>query len=160
MPETNAALANILIIGGDINDGEPGMRLRGALTTSVYNTAVSGYTDECVRIDDADTDGVGGVDEFSDVTLVNVIGADCAAFYDHEVADTESGTVGLGTVTLDGAYALTDGAASLGAPVSITEVDTGSGFQFDDTDFVGAVEPGTAEVETWFSKWIIEGTLD
>ncbi len=160
VPETNAALANILIIGGDINDGEPGMRLRGALTTSVYNTAVSGYASECVRIDDADTDGVGGVDEFSDVTLVNVIGADCAAFYDHEVADSESGTVGLGTVTLDGAYALTDGAASLGAPVSIMEVDTGSGFVFDDTDFIGAVEPGTAEGETWFSKWIIEGTLD
>lgn len=161
VPETNAALANITIKGGDINAGQPGMRLRGALTTSIYNTAVTGYTDECVRIDDADTDLSGSVDEFSDVTLVNVVGADCAAFYDHEVADTETGTVGLETsLTLDASYALTDSVATLDAPVAITEVASGSDFEFDDTDYIGAVEPGTPEEETWWSKWVIEGTLD
>ncbi len=46
-PETEAALANILILGSDVNNSttstagqQPGMRLRGAVNVTIYNTAV------------------------------------------------------------------------------------------------------------------------
>jgi len=155
--QTEAVLANILLIGSDVSAAEPGMRLRGALTTSIYNTAVSGFDTGCVRIDDADTDGDDVIDELSDVALTNVIGDCVGGFYTHEVADTETNAA-AGTVTLDDAYALTDAEASVTAP-TITPVDNGSGFTFDATDFVGAVEPGTAEDEAWWSGWTIEGSL-
>ena len=161
--ETNAVLANILVLGGPVNNSDggeqPGMRLRGALTTAIYNTAVKDFDTGCIRIDDADTNpSVDGNEELSDVTLVNVIG-DCAdGFYDKRNADTETNAV-AGPVAVDASYALTGGSANVTAP-SIPEVDNGSGFTFEDTDYIGAVEPGTAEDETWWSGWIIEGSLD
>jgi len=166
VPETEGALANILIIGSDQNkavnsngDGEqPGMRLRGALTTRIYNTAVSNFTD-CVRIDDADTNADDVVDQFSDVTLDNVIGQCDADFYSHEVADAEADLVGANAVTIDAAYALTDAEASVTAPTFVA-VDNGSGFTFEATDYIGAVAPGTAAADAWWAGWIIEGTLD
>jgi len=155
--ETNGALANILLIGATINDGEPGMRLRGALTASVYNTAVTGFDRSCVRIDDAN---VSGSTINSNVTLVNVLG-DCTQGYYHNdrTADMETNS-GAGTITLDTAFALTDSAAELGSATSITAVDNGSGFTFDNTDYIGAVEPGSDAASTWWSDWIIDGSLD
>ena len=57
------------------------------------------------------------------------------------------------------AYALTDAAATVAAP-TITAVDNGSGFTFDNNTYVGAVAPGTAAADAWWSGWIIEGSLD
>ena len=175
VPETEAVLANIVVIGSDVNNDassskgeQPGMRLRGALTTTIYNTAVKGFDTGCIRIDDADTDDnpatgdVDGLEAYSDVTLVNVIG-DCEdGFYDKRVADTETGSIGdtAFTVGLDTAYAIGGGAGSLGSAPTITAVDNGSGFTFDETDFIGPVEPGTVEADAWWSGWTIEGALD
>lgn len=164
-PETEAVLANILILGSDVNNAvdsdagaQPGMRLRGALTVSIYNTAVKDFDTGCIRIDDADVNGDDSLVIESDVTLVNVIGECADAFYNKRDADTEVNS-GNGTVTVDAAYALTNGAASVSAS-AITAVDNGSGFVFDETDFVGAVEPGTSADESWWSGWIVEGSLD
>ena len=66
---------------------------------------------------------------------------------------------GNGTVTVDAAYALIDADANVGT-TDIPAVDNGSGFEFDNTDFVGAVEPGTSPDEAWWSGWIIPGSLD
>ncbi|BFM08059.1 hypothetical protein [Halioxenophilus aromaticivorans] len=158
-PETEGALANILIIGSDMNKagGEPAMRLRGALTSRVYNTAITAFTD-CVRIDDADTDGAGTM-ALSDVTLDNVIGQCDEDFYSHEEPDATAGIVQANSVTVDGAYALTDAEAVVTAPTFVP-VDNGSGFTFDSTGFIGAVEPGTAAADAWWAGWIIEGSLD
>ena len=70
VPQTEATLANITVVGGPSHgDVEPGMRLRGALTVAIYNSLVVGPGfDECVRIDDADTD-VDSSSEAPDSTL-------------------------------------------------------------------------------------------
>lgn len=168
VPQTEGAVANVTIIGSAVNKAEnskgdglqPGMRLRGSLTTRIYNTAVVNF-DDCVRVDDSDTDGDDTVDDFSDVTLVNVIGACDDKFYAKRDADVETGTVGMETaITLDSAVAITnDFAADLSA-VSFSAVANGSGFAFEATDYIGAVEPGTAAADAWWAGWIIDGSLD
>ncbi|WP_116364359.1 hypothetical protein [Parahaliea mediterranea] len=167
-PETDAVLANILILGSPMNNNDdsdagaqPGMRLRGALTTAIYNTAVRDFNEGCVRIDDADVNGDGSNVVNSDVTLVNLLGECSGGFYTHRSADVEdnAGESNNSTVTIDDAYAITESAALVTAP-GIVPVDNGSGFTFDDTDFVGAVEPGTAANDAWWAGWIIPGSLD
>ena len=137
---------------------EPGMRLRGALTTSIYNTAVADFDRGCIRIDDADVNGDGSVIVPSDVALTNVITECAGGLYTHEVADTPV-NVTEGTVTTDAAYALTDAAASVTA-ITPVATDNGSGFAFEETDYVGAVAPGTSAEDAWWAGWIIEGSLD
>ncbi len=164
VPQTNAVLANITIIGGPVNNNagsglQPGMRLRGSVNVEVHNTAVNGFDTGCIRIDDSDTDGIGGVDDFSDVTLNNVIGECTGGFYSHRSADTEN-NAGADTLTLDNAFALTEAAAQLGGVATINAVDNGSGFAFDQTDYIGAVAPGTDSANAWWTGWILDGTLD
>jgi hypothetical protein len=161
-PETNATLANILVLGGPVNNAaggeQPGMRLRGALTTAIYNTAVNGFDEGCIRIDDADINGDDVIDELSDVTLVNVLG-DCAGgYYTHEVADSETNAT-ANAFTLNSAYGITNAEGTV-AETNPVEVDNGSGFTFDNTTYVGAVDPATAEEDAWWNGWIIEGALD
>jgi len=166
VPQTEAVLANITIIGGPVNNNEahskgqqPGMRLRGSLTVAIHNTAVNGFDTGCIRIDDSDIDGNDTIDSTSDVTLNNVL-ADCEdGFYDKRDADTANNAVDS-TITLDDAFAITEMAADLGSAATITAMDNGSGFVFDQTDFVGAVAPGTEAASAWWAGWIIEGALD
>ncbi|WP_239923504.1 hypothetical protein [Agaribacterium haliotis] len=172
-PETRGVLANILIWGSEVNKAEnskgdgkqPGMRLRGGLTASVYNTAVKNF-DDCVRIDDVDADDkpetgdANGKEAYSNVTLVNILGeCDDKLHAKGRVADSETNVQGPGaSVTVDAAYALTDAAAQV-TEVTPTAYDNGSGFTFDATDYVGAVAPGTAANEAWWAGWTIEGSL-
>lgn len=177
VPQTAGALANITIIGSEVNkavnskgDGlQPGMRLRGSLTTRIYNTAVVNF-DDCVRVDDSNTDGddattgagmPSGIDSVSDVTLVNVIGACDDKFYAKRDADTETGEIGMeGNITLDAAVAITEALAADLAAVTFSPVDNGSGFAFEATDYIGAVEPGTSAANAWWASWTIPGSLD
>lgn len=156
VPETNAVLANIALIGNNVNNAsgseQPAMRLRGALDTQVFNTAIKGWDRGCVRIDDADTDGDGVEDQFSDVTMTNV---DCDGTADDSSSDQASG-VNVTSITFDDAYAYTDG--DLASAPSITAVGN-SGFAFDATDYKGAVEPGTPAASAWWAGWIIPGSL-
>ncbi len=161
-PQTEGALANITIRGGAAANaaGEPGMRLRGAVRVTLYNSAVANYTDECVRIDDANTDGAGNI-VFSDVTLVNVIGAGCVGtFYDHEVADAEVGEVGERSFGYDELFAINNAALATVTPPSMTAVDNGSGFAFDATGYIGAVAPGTSNGNAWWQGWVIPGSTN
>ena len=79
-------------------------------------------------------------------------------FYAKREADEEVNS-GEAPVDIDAAYALTGGDAEVGA-TSIPAVDNGSGFTFEQTDYVGAVEPGTSAGSAWWAGWIIEGSLD
>ncbi len=162
VPQTNAVLSNITLIGSDISDSNWGMRLRGAVVTAIHNSAIIDFDNGCVRIDDADIDGAGAgtVVENSDITFNNVIGNCDAGFYSHETADTEMGTVGPQAFTLDAAWSIVEAIGQLGAPVDVTALDNGSGFEFDSTDFIGAVEPGTAAAEAWWAGWTLPGTMD
>ncbi len=164
-PETEAVLANILILGSDVNNAadsdsgaQPGMRLRGAVTASIYNSAVREFDTGCVRIDDADVNGDDSLVFESSITLVNVLGDCTDGFYNKRDADVEVNS-GSSSVEVDSAYALTGGDAQVSAP-SIDAVENGSGFVFDETNFVGAVEPGTSAEQAWWSGWIVEGSLD
>src|SRR5690606_31234324 len=69
VPQTNAVLSNVTIIGGPAanlaGSEQPGMRLRGSLTVAIYNSAVKSFDEGCVRIDDSDTDGDDAVDSNS-----------------------------------------------------------------------------------------------
>lgn len=177
VPQTEGALANITIIGSEVNKAEnskgdglqPGMRLRGSLTTRIYNSVVTNF-DDCIRIDDSNTDGDAGttgagmptgIDSVSDVTLVNVIGACDDKFYAKRDADTETGEVSMQeTVTFDAAVAVTQSVADNLSAVTFAPVDNGSGFAFTATDYVGAVEPGTAAADAWWAGWTIPGSLD
>lgn len=165
VPQTEGALANILIVGSEVNkaanskgdSGQPGARLRGSVKASLYNSAVINFKD-CIRIDDSDTDGNGTM-SYSEVALANVIGQCDSKFYAKRSADSENGTIGANSVTLDAAAALTDAHAK-GVTTAMTAVDNGSGFAFDNTDYIGAVKPGTAAADAWWADWIIPGTLD
>src|SRR5690606_12513760 len=167
VPQTEGALANILIVGSEVNkaansngdSGQPGARLRGSVKASLYNSAVINFKD-CIRIDDSNTDGKGTIVE-SNVTLANVIGQCDSKFYAKRAADTvQSGTIAEAkAVTLDAAAALTDAHAN-GVTTAMTAVDNGSGFAFDNTDYIGAVKPGTTAADAWWAGWIIPGTLD
>lgn len=165
VPETTAVLANILVLGSAVNNAadsdagqQPGMRLRGALTTAIYNTAVRDFDTGCIRIDDADINGDDSVIISSDVTLVNVLGDCLDGYYDKRAADSETNAM-EGLVALDSSYALTGSEATVTAP-TITPIDNGSGFVFDSTDYVGAVEPGTSLSDAWWAGWTIPGSLD
>ena len=165
VPETDAVLANITIIGGPLNNNaevevgeQPGMRLRGALTTAIYNTATSNFDTGCIRIDDADVNGDGSLIVESNVTLVNLLN-DCEdGIYDKREADSEQNVVSL-MLTYDAAYAVIQPQALVPA-TNIPAKDNGSDFTFDSTDYIGAVRPGTALEDAWWFGWIIEGSLD
>jgi hypothetical protein len=120
---------------------QPGMRLRSGLTVAIYNTAVRDFDIGCIRIDDADIKGDGSDVYPSDVTLVNVLGECQDAYYQKREAN-EAINSGERFVTVDNAYALTDADASVAAP-TIPAINNGFDFTFDDTDYVGAVKPGT-----------------
>jgi hypothetical protein len=184
VPQTEGALANVTIVGSEVNfaenskgDGnQPGMRLRGSLTARIYNSAVLNF-DDCVRVDDSDHDLDGKYDHdsdpsteditnpnatakiASDVTLHNVIGECPDKFYAKRDADTETGTVGAGSVDLDEAAALPAGDATV-TQADFVEVDNGSGFAFENTTYIGAVAPGTTAANAWWAGWTVAGSMD
>lgn len=171
--ETSATLANITLIGGPAQavKGEPGMRLRGSVSVKIVNSVVvavptkaDGSKGHCVRIDDSDTNGDGTINEFSDVTLKNVIGNCGGAFYQVKAprvgADTEQGEVGdRDPLSLDTAMAIAQAATATVAGDDIQEELSGSSFAFDNTTFIGAVEPGVARENTWWAEFALEGSV-
>lgn len=164
VPQTEGALANITLVGAFMSSGEPAMRLRGSLTASVYNTVAYGF-EHCVRIDDSsNVMPEDPADALSDVTLNNVIG-NCGDLNADEFyrgtreADAGSNIGNDADVAFDAAAALTNASATV-TQMDFAEVDNGSGFAFDNTTYVGAVEPGTAAVDAWWAGWTIEGSLD
>lgn len=164
VPQTEGALANITLVGAFMSGGEPAMRLRGSLNASVYNTVAYGF-EHCVRIDDSsNVMPEDPADAVSDVTLNNVIG-NCGDLNADEFyrgtreADAGSNIGYDADVAFDAAVALTNASATV-TQMDFAEVDNGSGFAFDNTTYVGAVEPGTAAADAWWAGWIIEGSLD
>ena len=155
----------MLVLGSAVNNNDasaegaqPGMRLRGALTVGVYNSAAKDFDVGCIRIDDADINGDGSDIVPSFVTLVNVPGMCEDGYYNKREADVAA-NASEQPVEIDAAYAL-EGNSGIVGPTEIPAVDNGSGFTFDQTDYVGAVEPGTSPANAWWAGWIIPGSLD
>ena len=164
VPETNATLANVTILGGPVNNAadklQPGALFRGAVTSALVNSAVKGFNTGCVRIQDAASGGSGTtVNQFSDITLTNVLGDCQSGFYvGSRVADAGSNASAT-AFDVDAAYALAVGSATLGGAVTIPAVNNGSGFAFESTDYVGAVKPGTSAANAWWAGWVVPGSL-
>jgi hypothetical protein len=158
-PQTNAAIANVIAIGSQVSSSQRGFLLRGAVRTAMFNTALDGVTQQCVDIDDADTNGDGTAEATAQITLVNVLG-DCTAGFYRDIQAGMQSNAGASTVMVDAAYAVTEAAAQLGQAPAFTPVANGSGFVFDATTYVGAVAPGTAAANAWWSGWTLPGTLD
>ena len=59
-------------------------------------------------------------------------------------------------LTYSDTLAIQQSAAQLAAAPTINAVNNGSGFVFDQTDFVGAVDPNG---DAWWQGWTLPGTL-
>jgi hypothetical protein len=162
VPETKAVLSNVTLIGSTLSAAEPGMRLRGQVNTHMVNTAVSAFKN-CVRVDIV---SLTGAVLYGSSSFTNFLGA-C----DGAALDDKSGgngftpgdnfiDLGAGVLlSFNDFYGITNPEAKLLAPVAtITPVDNGSGFTFESTDYIGAVDPDATSA--WWDGWIIEGTLD
>ncbi|MDP1541520.1 MAG: hypothetical protein Q8L99_00030, partial [Polycyclovorans sp.] len=73
-------------------------------------------------------------------------------------ADSESNAVAA-TFSVDNALAIAEAVGQLGAAPTVTAVANGSSFQFDATNYIGAVAPGTAANEAWWADWTLPGTV-
>ena len=146
---------------------EPGVRFRGSVNVDFINSVVAttDHNKGCIRIDSSDHDNNDGTDKIATpVDLVNVIASNCGLSDEFPKDDTSKDSVtATGLVSevadFDTAWALTNTAASLATAPTITATDNGSGFTFDQTDYIGAVKPGTAAADAWYAGWIIEGSL-
>ncbi|HEY9033649.1 MAG TPA: hypothetical protein VIN71_06920 [Pseudomonadales bacterium] len=146
---TNAAIANVTIIGSAVSAGQPGMKLRGSLTTDLYNIAVSNFAAGCLEVKDS---------ELVDVSVASVI---CDTT-EYKNDDPQSGSIVLtaATIDFDAAAAVTNAEAATGETV-MTAVDNGSGFSFDATGYIGAVDPdNTNATRKWWDGWVIPGSMD
>lgn len=157
VPETAGVIANVTIIGGDAANSinESGMRLRGSVTASVYNTAVTGYNTTCARIDDSDNDGMSATAKIDTPIMLTNFLCDTSGTAFSKEQPLAGSTVIQEVAVLDSNYAVTNAKAAVPA-TAITPQNNGSGFTFDATDFIGAVKPGTVP---WFAEWVIEGSL-
>jgi hypothetical protein len=156
-PETAGVIANVTIIGGDAANyaEEYGMRLRGSVTAAIHNSAVTGYDVTCARIDDSDTDGDSSTAKLdTPITMRNFLCDTVGVAFNKEMP-VDGSTVIEEAIVLDDNYAITNGSASVTAE-PITAQDNGSDFEFNATDFIGAVKEGATP---WYSEWAIPGSL-
>ena len=158
-PETAGVIANVTIIGGDAANsaGEFGMRLRGSVTAAIHNSAVTGYDLTCARIDDSDHDNDSATAKIdTPITLNNFICDTSGVAFNKELPVSTDSVIEEG-ISFDSNYAIVNAAASLDAATAITAQDNGSSFVFDETNFVGAVDP--SEAVAWWAGWTIPGSV-
>lgn len=158
VPETRATLSNITIIGGPVNAGESGVDIRGSASVAIFNSAVNGFDSGCIRIRDTDTDGDFRDDSLSFASLTNVL-ANCeGGIFRARDADEIENTI-EDAFSIESAFAVNSEQVTVPS-LFIESVENGSDFIFDETDYIGAVEPGTTAEEAWWAGWTLEGTLD
>ena len=158
-PQTAGVIANVTIIGGDAanSKGEFGMRLRGSVTAAIHNSAVTGYDVTCARIDDSDNDGDSNTPKIdTPITLNNFLCDTVGVAFNKEDPVAGSTVIEEG-INFDDNLAIINSSAMLGAPTDIAAFDNGSGFVFDSTNFVGAVDPSASM--PWWADWTIPGSV-
>ena len=157
-PETAGVIANVTVIGGDAaNSAEQfGMRLRGSVTAAIHNSAVTGYDVTCIRIDDSDHDNDSATAKLdTPITLNNFICDTVGVTFNKEDPVAGSTVIEEG-ISFDANLAIANTTAIVGA-TEIAAFDNGSGFTFDSTNFVGAVDPSSAVA--WWADWTLPNTV-
>lgn len=163
LPRSAPSLSNLTFIG-DPTNSQKAIHLRLGTAALIYNSLFMDFP-QCIDIDNAESNEqiTAGA-----LQMVNVF-TDCAAQFagDSETSGNDFGTnllttagnaITNGAITLDAAYASTDAAADNFTAVAPAEAG-GSGTFFDQTNYAGAVEPGTAAGSAWWADWTIPGSL-
>jgi hypothetical protein len=158
-PETAGVIANVTIIGGDAANyaEEYGMRLRGSVTAAIHNSAVTGYDVTCARIDDSDTDGDSSTPKLDTPITLNNFLCDTAGVAFLKEQPIEGSTVIEEGISFDENLAIVNTSALLSAPTAIAAHDNGSAFIFDETRYIGAVDPSASVA--WWADWTIPGSV-
>ena len=145
---TQAAIANVTIVGGAINDGQPGIKLRGKVNTSLAKVAVTGFASGCLEVKTS---------QATDVSVQDVICGGTALKNDApatgSIIETSS------SMTFNDKWAVQNAEATANTiTTDFTAVNNGSSFAFDATTYAGAVDP--AATTAWWAGWTIPGSLD
>lgn len=148
--KTHAAIANVTLIGGEINNGQPGIKLRGQVNTELAKMVVTGFTSGCYEIKDSEETNVSVQDLVCDGTLT-------IAKANEPASGTPVQSAAAITFNAAGA-ALNSEAVAAGITADFTAVANGSNFAFDPTTYAGAVNPDGSD--NWTEGWVIEGSLD
>ncbi|CCU71333.1 hypothetical protein [Thalassolituus oleivorans] len=147
--DTHAVIANVTLVGGDINDGQPGIKLRGKVTTELAKVAVTGFTSGCLEVKDS---------QATDVSVQDVL-CDETALKNDAPASGSITTITTGSMAFNANWAVTNSeAVDSGITADVTAVNNGSSFAFDPTTYIGAVDP--AATTAWWSGWTIPNSLD
>lgn len=147
--KTHAAIANVTLIGGEINNGQPGIKLRGQVNADLAKIVVTGFTSGCYEIKDSEETNVSVQDLICDGTLT-------IAKNNEPASGTPVSTAAA--VTFNAAGAAQNSEATSGITTDFAAVDNGSDFAFENTSFAGAVNPDGSD--NWTEGWVIEGSLD
>ncbi|MDA8663803.1 hypothetical protein N9L66_02455, partial [Porticoccaceae bacterium] len=158
-PETAGVIANVTIIGGDAANyaEEYGMRLRGSVTAAIHNSAVTGYDVTCARIDDSDTDGDSSTPKLDTPITLNNFLCDTAGVAFLKEQPVEGSTVIEEGISFDENLAIVNTSALLDVPTAIAAYDNGSAFIFDETRYIGAVDPSASVA--WWADWTLPGSV-
>ena len=158
-PETAGVIANVTIIGGDVANyaEEYGMRLRGSVTAAIHNSAVTGYDVTCARIDDSDTDGDSSTPKLDTPITLNNFLCDTAGVAFLKEQPVEGSTLIEEGISFDENLAIVNTSALLSAPTAIAAHDNGSAFIFDETRYIGAVDPSASVA--WWADWTLPGSV-
>lgn len=140
---TTAALANFTVVGGQVSSGQTGLKLRGQVNVEFANTVVTNWLKECAEYDDVVVDltqvesdcSAAQIDDKGNSTITGAIVNDLAISLDQNWAYTSNSTVNAAAPTVVG----------------------DSNFAFDETSFIGAVDPNAAT--PFWDGWVLEGTV-
>jgi hypothetical protein len=157
-PETAGVIANATIIGGDAANSAKqfGMRLRGSVTAAIHNSAVTGYDVTCIRIDDSDHDSDSATAKLDTPIILNNFICDTVGVAFNKEDPVAGSTVIEEGISFDANLAIANTSAIVGA-TEISAFDNGSGFTFDSTNFVGAVDPSSSVA--WWADWTLPNTV-
>ncbi len=156
------AIANATFIGDGTNDRLWVFKASsGGFLLNTIGTVADGNT---TIVNCVDVNGVGAESNIGSRLALNNVIYDCTNF-GTDAGDDALGAVGAIAVDpqLDGNYAAQDPSAS-GVPLDIAGFNAAYPLSladetfFDDTDYVGAVDPAGA-APFWYEGWTIEGSL-
>ncbi|MCY0965960.1 hypothetical protein [Parathalassolituus penaei] len=147
---THAALSNITLIGGAINNGQPAAKLRGEVNADLSKVVATGFASGCLEVKSSEATNVSVQDMVCDST---------DALLKNDSPATGSLISSAAAITLNAAGAVLNAeAVATSITADVTAVDNGSDFAFDATTYAGAVNPNGTD--NWTSGWVIEGSLD
>lgn len=156
--DTTAVLANFTVVGGpaaNSGSGQPGVLLRGQVTTDLVKVAVSNFTTKgCVEAKTG---------ESPVVTANDLLCDDDVMFLATTVIASNASQVNINptVIDLDGDGAINNAQGTLVSTSAPTAIDNGSGFTFVATDYIGAIDTDDGNsTRNWWAGWVIEGSMD